>query len=75
MAKIFAQIVIDLELDELSVNGTLLDLRGLSIVVKDHLESLPMNGPELRVLGAQSPTKDWEIASQLTLQRKFGDEH
>ena len=66
-----AQIVIDLELKECSVNGTQLDLLGLSTEVKNFLENLPMSGPEMRIHEVSSPTKGWEIASQLNYGQEF----
>lgn len=66
-----AQIVVDLELNELSVNGTQLDLLGLSTEIKKFLEGLPMNGAEMRVIDVGTTTKAWEINSQLEYGKKF----
>lgn len=66
-----AQIIIDLDLSELSVNGTQLDLLGLSTEIKKFLENLPMSGPEMRVNDVYSPTKDWQIEAQLRYGKKF----
>jgi len=71
MSKVFGQIVIDVELDEESVNGALLDLSGLGVVLRDHLETLPMNGSQMRILTVYSPTKDWQIGAQLALGQPF----
>jgi hypothetical protein len=71
MSNVYAQITIDLELDEHSVNGTQLDLLGLSSVVKEYLENLPMSGPQMRVLNVAPSTKDWEIAAQLNMNVPF----
>lgn len=74
MAKVYGQIVIDMELEELSASGTRLDLMGLSAAVKQYLEALPMTGPQMRVLTVESPTKDWEIEAQLSLDLPFSTE-
>jgi hypothetical protein len=67
MVKVFAQIVVSLELEELSVSGTQLDLMGLSSKIKETLEALPMCGPDkqMQVTDVSSPTKAWEINAQL----------
>lgn len=72
MAKVFAQIVIDLELDEESSSGTLLDLAGLSGAIKAYLQNMPMHGKQMRVLSAETSTKEWQILSQLKLKESFG---
>lgn len=66
-----AQIVIDLDLSELSVNGTQLDLLGLSTEIKKFLENLPFLGSQMRVNDVYSPTKDWQIEAQLQYGKPF----
>jgi hypothetical protein len=69
--KIHARIEIEVELGELSASGTMLDLRGLSRSVQRHLESLPMNGPQMRVVSVAPATKMWEIEAQLRANVSF----
>lgn len=71
MSKIYARIEVELELDGVSTSGVQLDLLGLSSVVKEHLEHLPMSGPEMRVLGVAPVTKKWEIEAQLKTDAPF----
>lgn len=66
-----ATIVVELELGELSVNGTQLDLLGLSTEINKFLQSLPMHGPQMKVHDVGTTTKAWEIASQLEYGQKF----
>ena len=63
--KVYGRIEIEIELSELSTNGTMLDLLGLSSSVRKHLESLPMTGPQMRVLNVAPVTKEWEVDAQL----------
>jgi len=63
--KVYGRIEIEVELSELSTNGTMLDLLGLSSSVREHLESLPMTGPQMRVLNVAPVTKQWEVDAQL----------
>jgi hypothetical protein len=71
--KVYARIEIEVELGELSSNGTMLDLLGLSSSVRKHLESLPMTGPQMRVVGVSPLTKEWEVEAQLRNPRPFID--
>lgn len=71
LIKVHAQLVIDLELGEMSVSGTQLDINGLASAVKEFLENLPMTGPQMRVVEVSSPTKTWQIAGQLTYAEAF----
>ena len=71
MTKVATQIVIDLELDEQTVNGTKLDLKGLSLFVQESLEGLGERGPKLRVISVNSTAHDWQITAQLKDNREF----
>lgn len=71
MSRVFAQIVIDLELNEQTVSGTQLDLSALIGVVKTFVESVGDSGPPTNVLSVYTPTKDWQIGAQLNLGQSF----
>lgn len=74
-AKVYGRIEIEVELAEMSTSGTVLDLLGLASSVRNHLESLPMTGPQMRVLNVSPVTKQWEIDAQLRNPRPWNDPH
>lgn len=62
---VYGRIEVELDLAELSANGTMLDLMGLSSAIKEFLENLPMSGPEMKVLSVKPTTKMWELEAQI----------
>lgn len=71
--NVYGRIEIEVDLASLSSNGAMLDLLGLASSVRQHLESLPMNGSQMRVLGVSPVTKMWEIEAQLRNDAPFND--
>lgn len=68
---VHARIDVNLMLKEYSVTGTLLDLQGLSRSIEDHLKSLGVvTGGQVSVVEVSSPTKGWEIHSQLDFENE-----
>jgi hypothetical protein len=71
--NVYGRIEIEVDLAEVSANGAMFDLLGLASSVRQHLESLPMNGSQMRVLGVAPVTKMWELEAQLRNNTPFND--
>lgn len=73
MAKIYGQIIIEVELDGKSITGTQLELQGLASISEGHLRDVAVRQMpnRLRVLRAYTPTKDWQIGAQINLGAPF----
>lgn len=63
--KTYGRIEVELDLAEMSANGAMLDLKGLSSAIKQFLENLPMSGPKMNVLSVEPATKMWELEAQI----------
>lgn len=71
--RIYGRIEVEIELAELSTSGTMLDLKGLSVAIREYLEKLPMSGPQMKVLDVSPVTKEWEINSQFRNGKLWDD--
>ena len=71
--NVYGRIEIEVDLAELSANGTMLDLLGIASSVRKHLESLSINDSQMRILGVAPVTKMWEIEAQLRNNTRFND--